>query len=112
MSIWRSVLDTNIEGAKRGTKACVFFFRYYKDDWGYMGMRDYKTEEPTDRFELRVIHYMNGRCNAADAGYKEASFKSKEFNKDIANKIWYNLKNRYINYNSLKDMMEAEGLLK
>lgn len=96
----RTVKTIDINGLC-GKKAVVFFEQTFTEDWGYMGMRDYRTYEPTDEYRISVVHYnSNGHANSTDAGYLLNSFKSKYFNKDMANKIWYNLKNG-MDYTSL-----------
>ena len=89
----------------------VFFTREYKEDWGYMGMRDYKTYEPTEKFGIDVVKYNSkGIAHSSDAGYRKDSFCARGFGKDMANKIWYNVKHG-ISYKALRDAMAKEGFI-
>ena len=95
---------------KIGTHA-IFFTREYEEDWGYMGMRDYRTWEPTDKFGIDVVKYSSrGTANNTDAGYKKDSFSASGFDKNMANKIWWNVKNG-IKYEVLRDAMKKEGFI-
>ena len=95
-----------------GTHA-VFFTREYDEDWGYMGMRDYMTYEPTEFYGVRVVPYnkYTHRADNTDAGYVKGSFRADGFDKDVANRIWWNIKNG-IAYETLRDAMKEMGLLK
>lgn len=71
----------------------IFYFRYYEEDWGYMGMRDYPTYERTDRFKIDVVPFgVSGRADNTDAGIVCNSFRTKEFDTNMANLIAYNVK--------------------
>jgi len=89
----RTIKTMDIQGFGKNHKVCVFFERAFEEDWGYMGMRDYKTYEPTDDFKLSIVPYVNGSAYNVDAGYVNGSYRTNYFDKDMANKIWYNLKN-------------------
>lgn len=95
-----------IKSLQLGNTHCVFFKREYKEDWGYMGMRDYPTWEATDVYEIAVVPYSKytGVAHGSDAGYKKGSFSATGFDKDMANRIWWNVKNG-ISYETLKDAM-------
>ncbi len=109
MTEYRHKEQVTISGI--GNEAVVFFMRGYEEDWGYMGMRDYRTYEPTDKFCIEVVHYNSaGHAHSSDAGYSKNSFSSKDFNKDIANKIWYNLKHGKT-YTDLYTFMKENDLI-
>lgn len=110
MNEWKYKEQVTISGL--GREAVVFFFREYEEDWGYMGMRDYRTYEPTDNFCIEVVHYNSvGHAHSCDAGYTKNSFSSKDIDKDTANKIWYNLKKLNRNYTDLYTFMKENDLI-
>ena len=108
---WRFSQSVRIKGLD--TDAVVFFFRGYEEDWGYMGMRDYRTYEPTNEYHISVVHYRKGcdRVLSTDAGYDRNSFTSKSFDKDMANKIWYNLSKLHKNYSALYNFVKSNNLM-
>lgn len=109
-SEWRCKETVQIEGI--GNKAVVWFMRGYEESWGYMGMRDYRTYEPTDEFEIEVVHFnATGFAHNSDAGIRRNSFQSKTIDKDTANKIWYNLKKAGRNYKDLYKFMKDNDLI-
>ena len=99
-----------MERLETGTHA-VFFTREYEEDWGYMGMRDYKTYEPTDKYGIDVVPYSNGCACNVDAGCIPSSFEARGFDKDMANRIWWNIKHG-IDYATLKNAMKGQGFIK
>ena len=110
MNEWRHKLSIDIEDSDYNVY-CVAFYREYEEYWGYMGMRDYRTYEPTNNFELRVVPYINGHADFSNCNLVSGSFGTKVFDKDMANKIWYNLKKLYMSYESLHNALAKEGLL-
>lgn len=54
------------------------FYQLHTDDYGYMGMADYPSDMAEDRIELAEV-----RGNMWETA-------SSEFNKEMANKIYYN----------------------
>jgi len=110
VSEWRFSQSVRIKGLDKD--AVVFFFRGYEEDWGYMGMRDYRTYEPTGEYHISVVHYGNSdRVMSTDAGYVKNSFTSKGFDKDMANKIWYNLSELQKDYSALYNFMKSNNLV-
>ena len=71
---------------------CVSFQRYYKEDWGFMGMADYASLVPTDDYICIVRKWYKDRY-----GRKVANHCSEEVrvqgNKDLMNMLWWNFKN-------------------
>lgn len=110
MNEWKCKEQLQISGINGN--AVVFFYREYEEDWGYMGMRDYRTYEPTDNFSIGVVHYNSiGHAHSCDAGYAKNSFTSKDIDKDTANRIWYNLKKLNRNYTDLYTFMKENDLI-
>lgn len=78
-----------------GKSHAVFFYKEFKEDWGYMGMRDCATDEPTGLYEVAVVPFSKytGRADSSDAGLVEGSFQTREIDAEMTNRIWWNIKN-------------------
>ncbi len=91
-------------------KFAVFFYRGYKDDYGPDGMANYPTKEPTDTFKVVVVPYIRKHADAFNGGYIKNSFVTSIIDKEIANRIWWNIKNG-ISYEELKRGLDNLHLL-
>lgn len=92
-------------------RVAVFFYKEYAEDWGYMNMRDYRTWEPTGEYHIAVVTRLNSdTVYSCDAGYTRRSFQSKSFNKDIANTIYWNLKQGR-GYDALRKYLHDNDLI-
>lgn len=110
MGEWRAVKEFTISSKKIGNCA-VWIYRFFREDWGYMGMRDYRTYEPTDEFRVEVVpFYNNHTVYSSDASYVCNSFKSKEFGKEMANRVWLSLTNG-MTYDQLVTALIKNGLM-
>ena len=96
-----------------GTTHAVFFTREFGESWGYMGMRDYRTFEATESYGVRVVPFnkYSGRADNSDAGYVENSFMADGFDKDMANRIWWNIQHG-ISYKALSDELRKAGYIR
>lgn len=107
MSKW---MFTNVSKWLKNHTHHVTIYRFYEDDWGYMGMRDYRTEEPTNRFFLHIRKsYVDYKGNIrVDSTSKE--IRTGEFGKDEANIIAYNLNHKEFDYETFVNALKTLGV--
>ena len=74
------------------------FWRLHTDNYGYMGMADY----PSDMAENRII-----LAEAINNTYERVS---SEFDKEMANKIYYNAKHKKFTYDEFIAALKKEGI--
>lgn len=107
MNTWKVCSRQTIE-----TKEYVVdFYRLYVQDWGFMGMADRYTYEATGKFFVRVTKWEVIGRNEKVANHCCEHIDTKEIDKDIANLLYWNFKNRNISYKTAKEYFKKEGLL-
>lgn len=79
----------------------VFFSRYYEEDYGYMGMADFASLEPTNDFICEVRKWRKDRYGHLVADHISEGYKVSG-DKDLMNRLWWNFKNNRITFETVK----------